>query len=501
MAVEHDLTLKQPTPSQASGSQVGSYIDGQRDESLGLMLNVIFIGSLAILFYALLFIDEGFNFALVAGLLLIVGHRISLILHRRNYYRGAVAVLLVTGIVLMSVSVLLIPLNENRLLFFAPVLVGLAALLLRPIEGVLVATLSQFVPVVTAMLTGQTETVLSAHFLAAVALAYLSALVMWLIAQNLVAATEWAIDSYHKVEKRETQLFASEQRLQRALAEREGLNHQLVVSNRQLEEARQSAEEANRLKSQFLHTMSHELRTPLNAIIGLSYILRQQIRGELNSDQADYVERIYGSGNHLLQLLNDILDHAKLEAGRVELHLISLDIHPVIDDVLQTATTLVRDKPIKLETQLAPNVPLVRADRLRLTQVLLNLLSNSVKFTEQGSITIRAYPRKHPEAKPGAEALPDVVMIEVSDTGIGIDPQYFSLIFEEFRQVDEGRSRRFGGTGLGLPISRRLVELHSGRLSVTSQPGVGSTFRFYMPVSNEPATTKMITGEYQLTRF
>jgi signal transduction histidine kinase len=308
-----------------------------------------------------------------------------------------------------------------------------------------------------------------------------------LSAQSFFAAVEWAIDSYHKVERRETQLFESEKQLQRALHEKEYLNSQLIASNKELERARALAEYANRMKSQFVANMSHELRTPLNAIIGFSYILKQELKGPLCAEQHDYMSRIYDSGNYLLKLLNDVLDDAKLEAGRIDLQCEPASLEPVALDALMTASSLAMGKAIELRQELAADLPVVYIDRMRVAQVLLNLLSNAVKFTDCGVITLRAYPKRGVlQAIPDA-AWPDdaYVVVEIEDTGIGIAKEHQTLIFEEFRQADESLSRRYGGTGLGLPISKRLVELHGGDLRVSSMLGHGSIFYFTLPIATE----------------
>jgi signal transduction histidine kinase len=230
------------------------------------------------------------------------------------------------------------------------------------------------------------------------------------------------------------------------------------------------------MKSHFLANMSHELRTPLNAIIGFSYILQQELKGPLCPEQHDYLGRIYDSGNYLLKLLNDILDNAKFEAGRIELQREPAPLEPIIQDALMTASSLTIGKPIELRQEFAPALPLVSVDRMRVAQVLLNLLSNAVKFTDRGQITLRAYPQP---------ATSSHVVVEVEDTGIGIAQEHLAMIFEEFRQADETLSRRYGGTGLGLPISKRLVELHGGELVVTSVLGRGSIFRFTLAVATD----------------
>ncbi len=218
----------------------------------------------------------------------------------------------------------------------------------------------------------------------------------------------------------------------------------------------------------------------------------------------------YDSGDHLLRLLNDVLDLSKIEAGKLELRQEPLLLEPLVDEALGTTASLLHDRPLRLRRELPPDLPPVYADRLRVAQVLLNLLSNAAKFTEQGEIVVRAYvPHERPatDDRPssnGHPSPPTPVVVEIADTGIGIAPEHIGLIFEEFRQVEEGMSRRFGGAGLGLPISRRLVELHGGTLTVESTPGVGSVFRFTLPVADglpaeprpepEPAPLELAVG-------
>jgi len=229
-------------------------------------------------------------------------------------------------------------------------------------------------------------------------------------------------------------------------------------------------EAANRHKSEFLANMSHELRTPLNAVIGFSEVLQERMFGELNEKQADYVSDIHSSGRHLLSLINDILDLAKIEAGRMELE--PSDFH--LPSMLETALTLVRERAqrhgIALSLNVAPDVGVVRGDERKLKQVTLNLLSNAVKFTpEGGSVRLAAHAN--------AAALE----VSVTDTGVGIAPEDQALVFEEFRQVGSDSTRKAEGTGLGLALAKKFVELHGGTIRLESQPGRGSTFTFTLP--------------------
>ena len=219
--------------------------------------------------------------------------------------------------------------------------------------------------------------------------------------------------------------------------------------------------------------MSHELRTPLNAIIGFSEVLGERMFGELNEKQDEYLKDIYASGQHLLSLINDILDLSKIEAGRMELELTDFNLPATLDNAL----TLVRERAgrrgIALGLTVDERLEQIRADERKVRQVVLNLLSNAIKFTpEGGRIEVRAVP------------VDGMVEISVSDTGVGIAPEDQEAIFEEFRQVGTA-AKKVEGTGLGLALSRKFVELHGGRIWVQSQVGVGSTFTFTIPIRSD----------------
>jgi len=243
------------------------------------------------------------------------------------------------------------------------------------------------------------------------------------------------------------------------------------------ETARAEAERANRLKSSFLASMSHELRTPLNAVINFAYLLALGTEGPVTPEQQAMLARIEGTGRNLLGLINDILDLAKIEAGRLEIAMAPLDLPPLVDEVLATAAALVRGKPVQLASDLPRDLPTVQADRNRIRQILFNLVSNAARFTDRGSITIAA--RTGAPAAASASAVGDGwVTVSVRDTGIGMKPEDVPEAFSEFVQLEGARTRDVGGTGLGLPICRRLVEMHGGTIWVDSEPGAGSTFSF-----------------------
>jgi signal transduction histidine kinase len=242
---------------------------------------------------------------------------------------------------------------------------------------------------------------------------------------------------------------------------------QLARAEREAREARDQAEAATRAKSEFLANMSHELRTPLNAIIGFSEVLADRLFGDLNAKQEEYARDIHQSGRHLLSLINDILDLSKVEAGRMELDVTTFDLPVAID----TALTLVRERAerhgVAVRHEVDPAITEFRGDERKCKQILLNLLSNAVKFTpEGGTITVTA------------RARPTGVEVAVADTGAGIAPDDLPRLFEEFRQVGTDLARKAEGTGLGLTLTKRFVELHGGTIHVDSVLGKGSTFTF-----------------------
>jgi signal transduction histidine kinase len=487
----------------ANEPRLEEYTQSLREDSFVALLRSLGIAGM-ILLCANLISNNPTSLILPVSIVFLGTYWLSNFIRGRGAYHWAVATFLIGALAAITATFHYYPVKENPFIFFTPLVVVIAGILLRPRVGFVVATGATLLLAGAAIAIGDGRQVFQLPFLASALLGYLSATVAMLSSQSFFAAVEWAIDSYHKVERREAQLFESEKQLQRALHEKEYLNSQLRASNKELERARALAEYANRMKSQFVANMSHELRTPLNAIIGFSYILKQELKGPLCDEQQDYISRIYDSGNYLLKLLNDVLDNAKLEAGRIDLQCEPTPMEPVVQDALLTASSLALGKPIELRQEFAPDLPLVHVDRMRISQVLLNLLSNAVKFTDRGAITLRAYPTPgalrvtNGDSKASGTAH---VVVEVEDTGIGIAKEHQTMIFEEFRQADESLSRRYGGTGLGLPISKRLVELHGGELHVISMLGHGSTFRFTLPIATDEQILAANDGPGELIAF
>lgn len=236
----------------------------------------------------------------------------------------------------------------------------------------------------------------------------------------------------------------------------------------ELRRAKETAEKADRAKSDFLARMSHELRTPLNSIIGFASVMRKNRSGALDEREVQLLERIRASGLHLLDLINDVLDLAKVEAGRMELEIERVDIARLVDETVGQLQGQVADRDVEFVTRIPDGLEPIFTDRGKLRQVLINLVGNAVKFTEEGRITVEV-------GTDGDTKIP--ARLAVRDTGIGIPEEKLEQIFDTFRQADTGTARRYGGTGLGLAISRTLCDLMGYELTAESEPGKGSTFR------------------------
>lgn len=256
---------------------------------------------------------------------------------------------------------------------------------------------------------------------------------------------------------------------------RSRLEEQVRDRTAELEVAKEKAQSADRLKSAFLATMSHELRTPLNSIIGFTGILLQRLGGPLNEEQDKQLSMVYNSAKHLLELINDVLDLSKIEAEQLNVAHESFNLRDSLEKVLKTSQPLADSKGISLSADIAPDIGTIISDRRRVEQILLNLLSNAVKFTEQGGVRLRGFVKDRK------------IVLVVSDSGIGIKPEDMGKLFNAFRQIESGLTRKYDGTGLGLSICRKLAHLLGGEIEAESVWGQGSTFTFSLPQEGDKA--------------
>ncbi len=264
-----------------------------------------------------------------------------------------------------------------------------------------------------------------------------------------------------------TERIRAEEELRRLNAE---LEQKVAKRTADLAAAKDRAESADRLKSAFLATMSHELRTPLNSIIGFTGIVLQGLPGPLNEEQTKQLGMVQGSARHLLELINDVLDLSKIEAGQLQIEAEPFSVHTAVDKAVRLVAPLAEKKQLALTSEVSPAVDEIVGDRRRFEQILINLLNNAVKFSEEGYVRVECSPEG------------DELLTRVIDTGIGIKPEDVDKLFNPFQQVDIGLSRNHEGSGLGLSICRKLLEMMGGSISVDSEWGVGSTFTFRLPL-------------------
>ena len=290
------------------------------------------------------------------------------------------------------------------------------------------------------------------------------------IAERMRSAEAEARRYASGLEEQAIELETQMEENQMLATELESTNVDLEVALSESNEARNSAEQANRAKSEFLAVMSHELRTPLNAIVGYSDLLRSEIAGPLEPAQKNHLDRIRASSWHLLDLIQDVLSFARIEAGHETLRLADVDTITLARDAVAYVAPSAAAKGLSIDAELPEGSLVAITDPAKLRQILLNLLTNAVKFTETGGITLRL------------KRLEDGFEFDVCDTGRGIDSSHHEHVFEPFTQVDQSRTRDKGGVGLGLPVSRRLAHLLGGLLTVSSEAGKGATFRLTLPL-------------------
>lgn len=381
------------------------------------------------------------------------------LLNRRGNYQTSATVFVVYNFILIHLA----PLGSGEVawLFFMPMVLLLSAMLM-PVNITIGMYLSSIVLQIGLWQLRPISTEMT-NF---------SALVIFMVTASLVLVfmnhrSRLEAERQHELRIINQRLRESEANLEQRVIER---TRELTIAKQEADAARLRAEESDHVKSQFLASMSHELRTPLNAILTFNELMAIGTFGPVNEEQIDYLHKSMYSGRHLLSLINDVLDITKIHAGMLKLFVENdFDIGQEMDTIATTAAKMLLDKPVQLVRDFQPDFPPLACDKRRVRQVLLNLVSNAVKFTESGTITLSIQHKN------------DAVVFRVADTGPGIQPDQHALIFEPFVQTETG-IRHAGGTGLGLPISKRLVEAHGGQLWLESTPGQGSTFWVSLPL-------------------
>jgi signal transduction histidine kinase len=377
---------------------------------------------------------------------------IGYVLSRTRYYSlGAWIAITVPVIAVVIPIVSTGTLTSIVSLFFLAISVIMASLLLSSKEtliiGGILAVLILLMPEVTAPATTTTN-------------ANTSVFSFILVTTCITALVGRSRESYVRL------LEQSQRELKQSLGETE-------QARVQAEASRERAERSDQVKSAFLASMSHELRTPLNSIINFARFVYDGDTGPVNDQQKEFLSEVVGSGVHLLNLINDVLDMSKIEAGSLNLFIEDdINLNTILNSTLSTGRSLLKDKPVRLEKAIDDNLPLILADRQRILQILLNIMSNACKFTEQGEIKVSAQHKG------------DAVVISIADTGSGIAAEDEEVVFEAFKQTKTGL-RQGGGTGLGMPIAKNLTEAHGGRLWLESEVGKGTTFYVSLPVKYE----------------
>lgn len=398
--------------------------------------------------------------------------------YTHNKFRPATYIF-IGGLTLTVVSLMFWPHLHffDRQVYGLLLVVALAGLLISPMAALQTAHFASITTVMTAFYVYGLSWQTLGGPLFPLLLIYCMAIISSIGSSHLTTTLQWAYNSQARAQQRSSELFESQLELQKAY-------ELLETANFRLGQAEAAARQASEFKTRFITNLSHELRTPLSAIINFSYILSRNQRGPVSDEQREYLVRIQDAGELLLEIVNDLLDLAKIEAGQMDLFVEPVDLAAIGRSVVNTTAGLLTDKPVELVTDFSPLLPIVYADGTRVRQILLNLMGNAAKYTDKGRITLRMLTAEN-----------DTVQISVIDTGIGIREEDFERIFEEFQQTEDAFALRKVGTGLGLPISQKFAQLHGGSLTVSSVYGQGSTFCLTLPINAPDLREKVVMQE------
>ena len=370
---------------------------------------------------------------------------------------------------LLMITLILISQYEPGNIGVYPYIYGIfiviASMILSPASGITTWFIATAFMLTGFVITGEMAFYLVLAYLPAMMVNLLLSVIAYLSAMEWQVAVESTSHLHLRVQQRRDDLFVTQEELRM-------INGRLNFMNSQLDIARQDAVSERDVRTRFMNNVSHELRTPLNSIVNFAHILTLGARGAVSEGQKDYLARIEQSGWHLLTVLNDLLDMAQIESGEFKLHIENTHLYHICEEAMTSTRGLLLDKDneIELIRDYPEEWPIIQVDQMRFKQALINLLGNASKYTEEGYIALRVVPAGN------------TLTVTIEDTGIGIPPEYHQAIFEEFRQVDETAARKRIGTGLGLPITKHLIERHGGAVTVESVVGQGSKFIITLPI-------------------
>ncbi len=431
--------------------------------------------------------NEAVNpFSWLGSVTLVLLMILVLLLHRQYLQ---IAILLLIGGLLFSVTCLIMATGHIGLGYlYLPVIV-LAGILFSPGPAFIVSFIAGALVILLELVAFSSRSPTELSVLLVVMA--LTSVASWLAARNLYTALTWVWNGYEIARANEQRVRERSAELRQALKALDEATWRLERANEALALARDQAEEARRLKQQFVQTISHELRTPLNLIVGFTELMAQSPEyygAELTPAYLRDLSIVHRNAKHLQRMVNDVLDLARVDAMQMTLTFEEVDPATLVEEAVATVRSMVEAAGLELRVEIAPGLPRFWVDPTRIRQVLFNLLNNAIRFTERGHITITA------------RAQEDAILFSVSDTGVGIAPEDLPRIFQEFVQVDGSTRRRHGGAGLGLAICHRFVTLHHGRIWAESAPGVGSTFYFLIPLDSRGSYIPSLGGPEAVRR-
>jgi signal transduction histidine kinase len=406
-------------------------------------------------------------FSIIVAVILFIGAYLAHQTHEYNF-RFAWYGMIITLIAGISIDALGFPGNPSRYYYAVPII--MASFMAFQSSLFIAAGLSVVSYLAVALSLGVSFSDID-YLIGPFVVIAIVTMATWFTTQHLNRELRRTRDSGVQIRDMLEQLRLQRVELDRNIKTLELANVRIERMNVELDVARKAAEDADRIKTEFLAHMSHELRTPLNAILNFTAFVSDGLMGDVNDEQIDTLQKVIDSGNHLLSLINDVLDISKIEAGMMNLFIEDVDINSVLRGTISTTKGLVKNKPLELIARIEDDLPHIAGDKRRIRQVFLNLVSNAVKFTPEGSIIIEANRRDGD------------IHIAVRDTGIGIAPEDQADVFVAFKQAQHDLET-LAGTGLGLPICKHFVEAHGGRLWFESEKGVGSTFYVELPIQH-----------------